>query len=262
MNIGEIVLFLIKNWDKIVKPFLSLLNLPTNISELKKLFIKGDKRKMNNSLYYEKLNVSAATDIEKAYKEVVANNKKYYRCITASGKIIGWHVPSNRFISAEKAEELYPEMIYKDGEQVWFINAEYQEENAPVYDNGGNEAEPTPVVEPVRVVEQPKEEIKVVDEQPNIAPIENIKKSAEETTAVFADMISKYTNTCNELEAERHRSAEKDKVIADLKKRLAEAEKRANDLDEEEENAIEKLDELKEAVRAFVEFYRSVENEQ
>lgn len=226
---------------------------------------------MNNQLYYEKLNVSAATDIEKAYKEVVENNKKYYRCITASGKIIGWHVPSNRFISAEKAEELYPDMIYKNGEQVWFVNGEYKEETIPepvaepVYDKVEETTEPVAVTEPEKPVETPKAEATIIAsskaEKPNIAPIESIKKSAEETTAVFADMISKYTNTCNELEEERRKSAEKDRIISDLQKRVATAEKRAEDLDDEEESAVEKLDELREAVKTFVEFYRSVENE-
>lgn len=262
MNWEQIILFLIQNWDKVVKPFLSLINL----TDLKNLFIKGDKNKMDNNLFYEVFNATATSEIKNAYDTVVANNRKYYRCFTQSGKIIGWY--NNKHISEMDARNNHPDIIVDLDGQTWFINPEYKEPEPSV---SGKTEEPAIAVakaveEPVSPVEPINEEVKVnvptKEEKPTIAPVESIKRSAEETASVIADMMKRYTDICDELEAEKRKGAEKDKMIADLQKRVSEAEKRADDLDEEEESAVDKLDEMREAAKTIWEFIRSVqENE-
>ena len=67
---------------------------------------------------YEIVGVQAIQQIKQAYEAAVAQNKKFYRAVSASGKIYGWEItpgtPQGHKVNAQPSQE-------------WFINPYYVE---------------------------------------------------------------------------------------------------------------------------------------
>lgn len=75
---------------------------------------------------YEVKGVTQASEIKKAYETAIAENKKYYRTISNTGKIYGWINGKHYIADKDNA-------VFVNGEY-WFENEEYVEPVAEVVD--------------------------------------------------------------------------------------------------------------------------------
>ncbi|MDE6966755.1 MAG: hypothetical protein K2O94_07240 [Clostridiales bacterium] len=64
----------------------------------------------NNELYYEVI-ATTTDEVQAAYEYAVANNKRYYRAKTKSGKIFGWI--GGKHVIAEDGQEWFDNPHYK-----------------------------------------------------------------------------------------------------------------------------------------------------
>lgn len=67
---------------------------------------------MEDKLYYEKKNITTATEVKEAHDYAVEYNYKYYRAVTERGAIFGW--VDGKHAKATEGQE-------------WFENPEYKE---------------------------------------------------------------------------------------------------------------------------------------
>lgn len=89
----------------------------------------------NNELYYEVI-ATTTDEVQAAYEYAVANNKRYYRAKTKSGKIFGWI--GGKHVIAEDGQEWFDNPHYKAPA------AEFEEDLDTADTEGVKEAESMP----------------------------------------------------------------------------------------------------------------------
>lgn len=91
----------VKNWKLIIYPILTEIQ----------TFNKEGNNNMNE--FYEKKNISLASEVQEAYEYAAKNNIKFYRATTEKGEYFGWE--KDKYVKAKAGQE-------------WFENPNYIEQ--------------------------------------------------------------------------------------------------------------------------------------
>lgn len=260
MNWGQIVLFILTNWDKVVKPILALLHLPTNFNDFMDLLLKGDT-KMNNNLFYE-VKVVRSSEIKETYEQAVKDNTKYYLCMAPNGQLLGWN--NNTYITVENAKKQYPDIVEEIDGKTWFINPLYKEEQ-PIEETVIEEpiglatvVEPVIEPKPAEVAEplnKPSEEIKAGNDE-----IDRFKENFTQATESFIELQKKYEVICKELDEANAQIEAQNKQLAEAKAEYNALKEKYDAAINDDYNATEQLTELREAANTFLQFIKGAKN--
>lgn len=253
MGWSELLLLVIKNWDIIIKPILNILGIPTDFKELKKIFLEGEE-KMETTLFYEVVNASNASDVLNAFETAKKNNKKYYRCKTATGIVVGWN--KNNFISAESATVNHPELIEKIGNEVWFTNPQYVNTSTP------NE---TPIITYSTPAMPPASASPTANVQPSTTILEplsikRIKDNLEETTASFTEIQNKYSEAQAKIAELTANISERDRELSDVREQFRVATAQIAQMQADDNRAAMRLNRVYESVGDFIKLCSEAKN--
>lgn len=277
MNWIDLILFIIKNWETLIKPLLALLDIIIEESTSKQKLNKGDIE-METALFYEVINASNTSEVLNVYNVAVKNNKKYYRCKTSSGKVVGWN--GNNYISAENAMLNHPELIEKIGNEVWFVNPKYVAPAStataatpitPIaYTNYANVMPlvGTPIISTAQAQAMaaatptytatlnPQTSANVYEP----LSIKRIKDSLDETTASFNDISNKYAEATTRITTLTNIISDKDRELAEVKEQLRLVSAQLTQLQSEDNSAKMRLDRIHESVSEFIKLCSEAKN--
>lgn len=194
MNWEEVIFFLLKNWEILLKPVLEALHIPEFISEFTKNFYKGVNNMEGRNLYLQKAHVETKSQIKELYDTAVAKNYKFYRAISAKGKYYGWDEYTNSNYM------LNPGVL-------WAENPHYVEtEKEPTYVTPDDAIEPAD--EFTKTIERPvKAEQANIDKDITAAQVaaveaktEAVKTKVEKTVPLVKEAATDYKTLYERLE--------------------------------------------------------------
>lgn len=191
MTITELLMFLLRNWNTLIKPLFNEINFPEQINEFIDEIFKGVNN-MDNKLYLEKLNCLKDTQIKAAYMEAIEGNYKYYRCVSRTNKYYFWDEKENRYKVLPAGQEWAenPHYVAPKTETTADITEETSIE--PVAEA---EIEPTTVeTEAVKEISAPAT-IEAVE-----AKTEAVQAKVEETVPLVQEAAKDYKTLYEELE--------------------------------------------------------------
>lgn len=145
---------------------------------------------INNEIYYESV-VRYSGDVKHVFEYAMEHNCKYYRGVSASGKIYGWK--DNNFVEAADGQE-------------WFENPEYHEVDAQAADETID-----------NVYDEQSKQAAEFSDSDTATEIENVKdaetdKDLSVATARLSELESKFMSLTAKLSELKHAI----KVICEL----------------------------------------------
>lgn len=184
MEWGQLILFLLRNWNTIVKPVLDTLHITDAIDEiLNNLFLGADIMEDKN-LYFENKDTTRSSEIKATYDKAVEGNYKFYRAVSKKGKFYYWDENNN-------CHKLLP-----DGVE-WAENPHYIEPSDKIEEETAIDAEIEPVEPETEVAEE-------IHEAPSIEAVEAktaaIKATVEKTVPLVKEAVTDYKALYEQLE--------------------------------------------------------------
>ena len=185
MEWPQIILFLIKNWDVIVKPLLNTLHITDAIDFILNEFSKGAYIMEDKNLFYENKDTTRSSEIKATYEKAIEGNYKYYRAVSRKGKFYCWDEESNTHKLLSEGEE-------------WAENPHYIEPADEIEKETAIDAE-IDAAEPETAAEEEIHEVPTIDEVE--AKTEAVKATVEKTVPLVKEAVTDYKALYEQLEA-------------------------------------------------------------